>query len=110
MNPLSAAEHVLELQTISRFITALIDGQLPAVPSAGMPFELFAGADPDVINKFTSPFPQWTILDPVFPANRALSLVGSVFNTEGMVVADASLNAIKSQVGNLNDVKPSGHD
>ena len=64
--------------------------------------ELFFGADPTIVNLFTTPFYQWTILDPVFPANRALAIVGSVFSTEGMVVADASLNAIKSQVGNLN--------
>ncbi|CAK7221304.1 hypothetical protein SBRCBS47491_004482 [Sporothrix bragantina] len=98
------SEHILELQTIPRFLTALLDGQLAAVPSMDIPSEVFTTASTNTVRMFTQAFQTWTheTGNTISPADRALRYCGSTTDVDGMVVADASLNAIKGRVSFLS--------
>ena len=52
------SEHILELQTVPRFLTALLHGLLAAVPSKGMASDHFTRTYPYAISLFTRVFPK----------------------------------------------------
>ena len=82
-----------------RFLSAILDGELAAVPSVGMNSVFITQVIPDIVLRFTQTFPSWAAQGNSFsPADTALIICGSIAVTEGMVVADASLNAVKAKV------------
>ncbi|KAK3937478.1 hypothetical protein QBC46DRAFT_319536 [Diplogelasinospora grovesii] len=96
------SEHILELQTIMRFLEAILDGQLYPVPSMGMRGIYMNPVDPDVVANFTDGLPAWSYTHALRPGDTALQALGSVAVTQGMVVADSSLNSIKSFIYRFN--------
>ena len=85
---------------MSRFTSALLDGRLPSVLSAGIPSERFYVMTYDVLLAFTTTdWDGWSRYSSgLSPADAAMAHLGSTLDTTGMVVADSSLNSIKSMV------------
>ena len=94
-----SAEHILELQTIMRFLEAILDGQLYQAPLS-IARQPFGSVDPDEVLKFTQDFPGWAAQSgsAASPAARALAYCGSSQEADGMVVAASNLNSIKTRV------------
>jgi len=95
------AEHILELNTIGRFLQAGVDRKLNAAPAGKVPGRMFIQVPLDVVNLFADRFRSWPYPN-VSPAELALSHCGSTSFTYGMVVADKILNGIKMSLYQLN--------
>jgi hypothetical protein len=102
--PQITAEHILELQTLSRFMTAILDGQFPPILSAGLPGASLKKIDFHAVQVFSSVF-QLEDAELAVPSNEVLAYFGSVSYSGGMVVADSFLNAVKSQVRRLHQLE-----
>jgi hypothetical protein len=93
------AEHILELQSIPRFLSSILDGQLVAVPSMGMNSVVFTQINKHVVHSFMNVFPHWQAIGSAWPAaDQCLNFCGSNENTGGMVVAAGNLNTMKKNV------------
>jgi hypothetical protein len=95
------SEHILELQTIPRFLTAVLDGQLDQIDTFdGLPVRYITRLSPDVVKLLITPFPEFQQASgsSLSPAELALSICGSESVPKGMVVAHSDLNSKKTKV------------
>jgi hypothetical protein len=95
------SEHILELQTIPRFLTAILDGRLDQIDTFdGLPVRYITQVSPDVVKLLITPFPEFQHFSTssLSPAELALSICGSTLRTPGMVVAHSDLNNKKTLV------------
>ena len=96
----TTAEHILELQTLPRFLTAILDGTFPAVVSASLPATDIEDLSYEAAKAFSSYYLLPDVTLPI-PASEVLAYFGSVKYPIDMVVADSFLNSIKSRVRSL---------
>ncbi|KAK3938613.1 hypothetical protein QBC46DRAFT_440079, partial [Diplogelasinospora grovesii] len=101
-------EHILELQTVPRFIDFLIDQRWPSVksvPSLGMK------PTTEPIDMASPKWSSWSSKSAdhagMWPLDMILNRLGSVDNVDDMVVCDADLNGAKAQLYRF--VRPSGN-
>ncbi|KAH6655850.1 hypothetical protein BKA67DRAFT_657756 [Truncatella angustata] len=75
---------------------SILDGELAAVPSMGMPQIFFASMSQHVVYSFLNIFDIWKDeVSPYTPADQCLAFCGSTAYTQGMIVAESYLNALK---------------
>lgn len=96
-------EHILELQTIPRFIQALVDGTLPSITTntkhqPQVPF--LPPLDEDKGDLLMDPFAEFRSMTggDLSAADLALVMCGSTMETLGLVVAHEKLNGNKTKV------------
>jgi len=109
-------EHILELQTIPRFVDFLIDQRWPAVRNAAIPAKqttLRIDIDAKNIQRYMADrnWASWSRIDAEHANNSPLDLMlnqlGSFDSLDTMVVCDADLNGIKAQLYRF--VRPAGN-
>jgi GH18 family chitinase len=101
------SEHILELNTIGRFMTAMLDGGLGGVGDPGdanylRPYE-FQGlqAGRHQVEMFAYRFSEWDKHTAISPADTCLLKLGSIREPVGLVVCDSNLNQLKTLVYKL---------
>ena len=101
------SEHILELNTIGRFMTASLDGGLgatgiPFMPGA-LPGYYFRPATIHEVQMFAYNFVKWNAHTALTPADTCLNKLGSMEVRDGLVVCDSSLNMMKTRLYKLQN-------
>ena len=104
-NGIWVSEHILELNTIGRFITASLDGGLGGLgPPSNLPaFAFSRPANLDEARHFTYMFAAWKEYTAITPADTCLLKLGSIQASFGMVVCDSTLNLLKTNIYKLKN-------
>lgn len=106
-NGIWVSEHILELNSIGRFMTASLDGGLGGIgvfntPSYVYPYFFNDGsASIHEVLMFADNFHDWDSHTAISPADTCLALLGSMQNLTGLVVCDSSLNTMKTRIYKL---------
>ncbi|KAL2266866.1 hypothetical protein VTJ83DRAFT_4143 [Remersonia thermophila] len=98
------SEHILELNTIGRYMMASLDGGLGPPPSAILTpaFSFPDGpAKPYEVQQFASMWSPWSEMFSIKPSDVCLAQLGSVYHPQGMVVCDSKLNGMKTRLYKL---------
>ncbi|KAL8378735.1 hypothetical protein RB599_008513 [Gaeumannomyces hyphopodioides] len=100
-------EHIMELQTIPRFLDFLLDGGLRDVDPAGIEKMVPPGGIPVGHRELKQylddgSWQEWDKLERKDPLDHILSLLGSDDHLGGMVVAERDLNGVKSRLYRFN--------
>ncbi|KAK4238206.1 killer toxin subunits alpha/beta [Achaetomium macrosporum] len=97
------SEHILELNTIGRYLTASLDGGLGGSSAIDMPMYSFErrAAKVDEAVKFVGMWEPWSNVYAISPADTCLARLGSVQHTDGLVVCDSKLNGMKTRLYKL---------
>ena len=102
-NGIWVSEHILELNTIGRFMTASLDGGLGAFLIGSLPGFYFAPANIHQVQMFAYNFVAWNEHTALTPADTCLNKLGSMESRNGLVVCDSSLNMMKTRLYKLQN-------
>lgn len=113
------SEHILELQTIPRFIEFIANQEWPQIKGANIPSKRWSGTPTDsafimrALKDYGTrkDWNAWKNLGPEYAANSPLNLMlnrlGSVDSVDVMVIADSDLNGVKAELYRFN--RPRGN-
>lgn len=104
-NGIWVTEHILELNTIGRFMTTSLDGGLGGLgPPSSLPGYYFShAATIHQVQMLSYNFIAWNKHTTMTPADTCLLQLGSMEARDGLVVCDSSLNLIKTKVYKLQN-------
>lgn len=105
VNGIWVTEHILELNSIGRFMTASLDGGLGGLgaPSHLPGFYFGNSATTHEVRMFAYNFAKWSEHTALTPADTCLNKLGSMEERVGLVVCDSSLNLMKTKVYKLQN-------
>lgn len=97
-------EHILEMNTIGRFMLASLEGGVPGA-GLGRPPRFFSvgRAKINEVEMFAHPFPEWDKYSALTAADTCLLQLGSDQNHQGLVVCDSNLNLVKTKIYKVQD-------
>ncbi|KAL6855621.1 hypothetical protein ACO1O0_006773 [Amphichorda felina] len=103
VNGIWVSEHILELNTIGRFMTASLDGII-GDESDDDNFEFPTMIpEPREVRMFMGLLPEWSLHTAISPADSCLAQLGSLQETTGLVICDSRLNWIKTKIYNFQN-------
>ncbi|KAK1767907.1 killer toxin subunits alpha/beta [Phialemonium atrogriseum] len=105
VNGIWVTEHILELNTVGRFMTASLDGGLGGLgaPSHLPGFYFGEAATLHQVQMFAYNFVEWNKHTALTPADTCLLKLGSMEDRSGLVVCDSSLNLMKTKIYKLQN-------
>ncbi|QUC21794.1 uncharacterized protein UV8b_06035 [Ustilaginoidea virens] len=102
VNGIWVTEHILELNTIGRFMAASLDGALPSL-QFGIGAYRLSPVTMHEVQMFAHRFQSWDLHTAISPADSCLVQMGSKQNTRGLVVCDSTLNMLKTKIYKLEN-------